>query len=84
MSTSDKLNLRMSFENGTNSNISIPDYKVGSATNANLQTLADAAKDVLETDEGSAFTGITNVERVETSETTLNATAGAPIYPSGD
>ena len=84
MSTSDKLSLRMTFEDGTNTNISVPDYKENSATNENLQVLANAAVDVLETTDGAAFTGITNAVRVVTSETSLNETAGLPISPSDD
>ena len=84
MASSDKLSLRMTFEDGTNTNISVPDYKENSATAENLQTLADASADVLETTDGAAFTGITNAVHVVTSETTLNETANLPITPSGD
>ena len=82
MATSDKLNLRMTFADGSNANISIPDYKENSATRENLQTLANAAADVLETTGGSAFTSITNAVHVVTSETNLNDVAGLPLAPS--
>lgn len=82
MSTSDKLNIRFTFDNGTNSTMSISDYKADSATNENLQTLANAAANVLETDDSGTFVSITNVTHVVTSETSLAASLNLPITPS--
>lgn len=82
MSTSDKLVVRANFEDASNVSFSIPSYKEGSATKANFQVLANAAKDVLETADGAAFSSIANANHVITSETNLNAVAELPISPS--
>lgn len=82
MATSDKLVIRATYEDGSNSTISIPSYKADSATEANFQTLANAAKNVLETENGSAFSAITNASHVVTNATTLNDIAQLPISPS--
>ena len=83
MSSSNKLAVRFTMEDGTNSTMSIASYTTASATQENLQTLADAAADVLETADGATLRAITKVTQIVTSETVISDSLTMPITPSG-